>query len=112
MRGGGEGGTNIYYVSIQGSDSNPGTSTLPWRTIQKAANTLKPGETGIVSAGKYSERVQVTKSGTANALITIQGQGAVLMQGFNVSASYVQIDGFEIANVPGNSLFNRPLSSG
>jgi hypothetical protein len=34
------------------------------------------------------------------------------MRGFNVSGSYIKVDGFEIANTPGNDLFNRSLSSG
>jgi len=29
-----------YYVATTGRDSNPGTIAQPWRTIQKAANTV------------------------------------------------------------------------
>ncbi len=29
-----------YYVATTGSDSNAGTEALPWRTIQKAADTV------------------------------------------------------------------------
>src|SRR5438034_10559155 len=54
-----------YYVAPTGSDSNPGTSAAPWRTIQKAANTLNGGDTVIVNAGTYNERVQVLTPGSA-----------------------------------------------
>ena len=48
---------NNYYVDRDlGSDSNPGFQNLPWQTIQKAANTLSPGDTVTVIAGNYSEK--------------------------------------------------------
>ena len=34
--------TRVYYVSTTGNDANPGSSSAPWRTIQKAANTVEP----------------------------------------------------------------------
>lgn len=33
---------SIYYVSKNGNDSNDGTLESPWKTIQKAADTLMP----------------------------------------------------------------------
>ncbi len=48
-----------YYVPASGNDSNPGTSSNPWRTIQKAANTIVAGDEVIVNAGTYSERIGV-----------------------------------------------------
>jgi len=38
-----------YYVSTSGDDSNPGTEVLPWRTIQKAADTVGPGDVVYVN---------------------------------------------------------------
>lgn len=55
-----------YYVAIDGADANPGTLAQPWRTIQKAANTLSPGDTVYVRAGVYS-KVTVNVSGSASA---------------------------------------------
>src|ERR1700704_4454534 len=55
-----------YYVATNGSDANPGTSTnAPWRTVQKAAITLAPGDTAFVRGGIYSELVTVNVSGSA-----------------------------------------------
>lgn len=101
-----------FYVSTTGNDNNKGTSSSPWRTVQKAANTLTAGQTVLVQAGTYSERVRVTRSGSSGSIITFQAQGTVVMQGFNVQASYVKIDGFEIANTSGSSIFDRSGGSG
>jgi parallel beta-helix repeat protein len=43
-----------YYVATDGSDSNPGTSASPWRTLQYAANTAAAGSTIVVRAGSYA----------------------------------------------------------
>jgi len=103
----------VYYVDgVTGNDFNGGTAGAPWRTIQKAANTLVAGETAIVNAGTYYERVLVTRSGTAGNLITFQALGNVLMQGFNIQASYIKVDGFEIANIPAVDYTNRSNGSG
>ena len=88
-----------YYVSTQGSDTNPGTQNTPWRTIQKAADSVAEGSTVIVQAGTYAERVNISRSGSAGAPITFQAQGGVAMQGFTLNnASHVVINGFEISN--------------
>jgi hypothetical protein len=88
-----------YYVSTTGSDTSSGTQTAPWKTIQKAANTMVAGDAVIVQAGDYSsERVSVTKSGSSGAPITYQAQGTVVMQGFRIIANYITVKGFEISN--------------
>jgi len=51
-----------YYVdgnSTNASDSNPGTSGLPWKTIGKAASSLQPGDTALVREGIYREEVDI-----------------------------------------------------
>ena len=52
-----------YYVSPDGNNANPGTEELPWKTIQKAANTLNAGDTALIKDGTYKELVTVTRSG-------------------------------------------------
>jgi parallel beta-helix repeat protein len=83
-----------------GVDSNPGTQEKPWRTIQKAANSLSAGEMVIVLAGNYPERVQVTRSGAAGKPITFNVQGTVVMKGFTIRADFIKVRGFEITNTP------------
>lgn len=90
-----------YYVAPTGSDSNSGTSrTSPWRTIQHAANVMAPGDLAIVTAGNYAERVKVSASGNSTAPIMFQADAGArpVMQGFQVTGSYIQIAGFEITN--------------
>jgi hypothetical protein len=61
--GNGEGDLG-FYVSKQGSDSNPGTFSLPWKTIRKAANSVKPGDIVYIRGGTYQEYVSINRSGT------------------------------------------------
>ena len=91
---------NYYYVSIFGFDTNPGTQTNPWRTIQKAADTMVAGDSVTVLAGNYNERVQVTRSGASDTPITYRADGIVVTKGFTVQADYITIRGFEVTNTP------------
>jgi parallel beta-helix repeat protein len=106
--------TAYYYVSTSGFDANPGTLALPWRTIQKAANTAIPGSTVYVRGGTYYERITVRISGSASAgyvtfqnypneTAVIDGTGLAVPAGatglFLInSRSYIIIKGFEIRN--------------
>ena len=54
----------VYYVSPGGNDMNPGTITLPWQTIQKAADSLLAGDTVYIRSGTYHERVIPQHSGS------------------------------------------------
>ncbi len=58
-----EGENKGYYVSPSGSDSNPGTSLRPWKTIGKAAQAVRPGDRVILRGGIYKEVVDFTTSG-------------------------------------------------
>ncbi len=92
-----------YYVSTGGSDTNPGTLSQPFKTIQKAAGTAAAGDTVYVRAGTYAERVTFSKSGTAAAPIVIRGydtERPVVTLGFVVSGSYVTAQQFDVT--PGN----------
>jgi parallel beta-helix repeat protein len=45
---------NIYYVANDGNDTNPGTLSQPWKTIQKVTSTVKAGDLVYVRGGNYS----------------------------------------------------------
>jgi hypothetical protein len=53
-----------FYISTASSDKNPGTMSLPWLTIQHAANTVSAGARVDVFGGVYNEAVNFPKSGT------------------------------------------------
>ena len=108
------GQTNVsFYVSPTGNDSNPGTNTAPWRTVQHAADTAHAGSTVNLRGGIYEELVSVNGSGNASdGFITFRsypGETAVLdadhftptgRQGVLTihNQSYVRIEGLEIRN--------------
>lgn len=107
----GEAMATTYYVSPTGSDSNSGSISAPFKTIQKAADVVKPGDTVIVKDGTYtgdSRVVAITRSGNSSAWITFKAQnkwGAVLDGENNTvnqsilidsNASYIKIEDFEM----------------
>ena len=55
---------STLYVATNGNDSNPGTSTQPLKTIQRAVDLSAAGDTIYVSSGKYNEAVRIKRSGT------------------------------------------------
>ncbi len=98
---------NTYYVDqnhASASDSNPGTDVLPWKTIQKAANTVKAGETVVVKAGNYPERIRFPSgaSGQEGARISFRAEPrrSVTLKGFNTrNANYLRLEGFNISTL-------------
>ncbi len=102
-----------FYVAPTGNDMASGSLEAPWRSIQKAADSLEPGDTAWVREGVYKERVTVQVSGAApDRFVTlrafpgerpiIDGSGLtppanrdtalVLVQ----DQSFVRVEGFEI----------------
>ncbi len=105
---------STFYVSITGNDSNPGTQTAPWRTVQHAADMARAGSTVDVRGGVYEELVSINASGNASeGYITFRsypGETAILDAGQLTPAgrtgivtihnqSYVRIEGLEIRNL-------------
>lgn len=93
---------NVYYVSMTGSDANPGTSEEPFRTFEKAISVLAPGDTLQVMPGTYYESMRLIVSGTAEAPINIIGNGAILnmrgveQTGIRIKGSYLNLSNFEV----------------
>src|ERR1700728_503554 len=71
-----------FYVATTGNDSNPGTQSAPWRTVQHAADTVRAGSTVNVRGGVYEELVTIKTSGNAtDGYVTFQsypGETAIL----------------------------------
>ncbi|SDC05420.1 Right handed beta helix region [Paenibacillus sp. UNCCL117] len=65
--------SSVYYVSVSGSDSTgDGSEANPWRTVQKAADSMAPGDICFIREGVYRETVTPVQSGTAEAPITFR----------------------------------------
>ncbi|MFH1261970.1 MAG: right-handed parallel beta-helix repeat-containing protein [Pseudomonadota bacterium] len=62
-----------YYVSTSGSDSNSGTESLPFKTIQKGVNVAVAGDSVYVRGGTYHEAVMFGRSGEEGKPITLAG---------------------------------------
>ncbi len=62
-----------YYVSPKGDDGGSGAAAAPFRTIQKAADVVQPGDTVHLAAGVYDGRAVMKTSGTADRPIVFRG---------------------------------------
>ncbi|WP_162463317.1 CBM35 domain-containing protein [Paenibacillus psychroresistens] len=70
----------LYFVGGAGaSDSNPGTPSQPFATIQKAANVAVAGDTINIRTGIYRETILPANSGTAGNPIVYQPDGAAVV---------------------------------
>jgi len=115
-----------YFVATNGSDSNPGTISQPFRTIAKGVSMLTPGKTLLVRSGTYAESLQNTiPGGTSwsspvtvaaypgdtvtieptsqqNAQSVLMFYGAseqyIIVQGFIINAQNVTHDAVKITN--------------
>ncbi len=115
-----------YYVSGTGNDKNSGvSSSSPFKTIQKAANLTKPGDTVLIMNGVYRNAspsgnvVTITRSGTAKAWIKYKAypghspklqfngwHGVLLRDG----ASYIEINGLEVIGNNGKVTLDYAMS--
>ncbi len=96
----------IYYVNAStGNDSNSGTLSKPWRTIEKANNTLVAGDTVNIQSGTYSnDPINPRNSGNSNQYITYQryqSETPTLTNGTAINLtnkSYIIVDGLRVGD--------------
>jgi hypothetical protein len=112
-----------FYVSTTGSDTAAGTLAHPFKTIQHALNIAnQPGDTVLVRAGTYHERLTLPASGTAaGGYITLENYPGenVILSGQNantddvgfgqtmiqiINKSYLKVKGLVITNNNGISV--------
>ncbi len=100
---------DVRFVAPSGSDRNPGTIERPWRTIRKAIDTLRQGQTAYLRAGTYAEattgpcgghhnRLDWTRSGAVGAPITLAGypgdRGKVVIRTqLNLRGDHLRVSG-------------------
>ena len=119
---------SLYYVSPTGSDSNLGTLTAPFLTINHGVRVLLPGDTLYIRGGTYAESlIDVIPSGVSwsgrvaiaaypGETVTIQppfGQDfAVRIRGTNTA--YVELDNliFDGANLSSTGIYIAATSAG
>lgn len=110
-----------YYVSACGDDGNPGAIESPWRTVQKAADTLKAGDTVYLREGIYPGQVVPAHSGAPGQYITfaaypgesatIDGEGVELKRGDGLFAvagrEYIRVLGLRVVNSSATGIISR-----
>ena len=99
-------GQNYFVDGVNGSDANSGLSRVQaWRTIQKAVDSVLPGDFIYVGAGTYHEAINFSRSGEAEKPITLKpyNQDIVIINGGNsstihdvIGTQYWIIDGFTL----------------
>lgn len=97
-----------FYVANNGADSNAGDASMPWQTLQKAANSVHAGDTVIVRSGNYAGFHLTTDGTAANRIVfqaeagaTITSRNPITPDGINLEgADYVTIDGFKVVGMP------------
>jgi hypothetical protein len=97
-----------FVVNPSGNDSAAGTAAAPWKTLQHAADVVRPGDHVTVNTGNYVG-FNLTTSGTAAAPIVFEAQpgvsitqrNAVTPDGINLEgASYVTVENFTVNGMP------------
>lgn len=79
-----------YYVSPSGLDTNPGTASAPFQTVQTAVNSMSVGDSLILRSGVYREYIQVGK----DSLTIMAAPGdAVEISGFDIINGWTQDNG-------------------
>lgn len=68
---------NTYFVSVVGNDMNPGTMSMPWKSLTHASAITAPGDTVFVKAGLYNEFVLFSNSGIPGSPITFIGYKSI-----------------------------------
>ncbi|MGD9162600.1 MAG: DUF1565 domain-containing protein [Desulfobacteraceae bacterium] len=63
---------STYYVDLGGLDENDCSAEYPFRTIQKAADVVQPGDTVKVGPGLFNEFVTINTSGIPVALLSLR----------------------------------------
>lgn len=118
---------NTYYVATDGIDTNPGTLTAPFLTIQRGQTAALAGDTVFIRGGSYvmteaqialktsiwAYVTNLTKSGTAGNRIhywAYPGEKPIFYYNnvkpanyrvfaFNVTGSYIHLKGIEVVGV-------------
>jgi len=120
----------VYHVSPLGDDSNPGTETAPFKTIEKVCSVLRAGETGLIHAGTYTpvgspnvtrpgciavetagneeNRIKLWAAGDGEVIVDFSNVNteSVLNRGFyfGLNCKYWHLRGFEIRNAGDNGI--------
>ncbi len=104
---------HTYYVATNGNDAAGGSLKAPWQSINNALAKAMAGDTILVRAGVYYEKISFTRSGIPGKPIVLkafEGERPVI-DGSRISVTgwealvtmtnvqYIVLDGFDIRNL-------------
>ncbi len=99
--------SKTYFVNnnfAKADDNGPGTNARPFRTINKAAQVLRPGERVVIASGTYRECVRPVCGGTGPAqMISYEAAPGATVY---IKGSEVLKDGWQPESIPVG--FRRP----
>jgi hypothetical protein len=96
---------STLYVSTSGLDTNAGTISSPWKTIQHAANAATAGDTVYIRGGTYNESVTINVSGSAAG-------GSITFQSYSGETAIVDGTGLTVPGQTGSSTSSIAATSG
>jgi len=97
-------------AATTGSDGATGTAARPYRTVERLADSLQPGQTGCLRAGTFEGNVRLDRGGRAGAPVTltsfpgeratIVGRIVVTSDADFVTLSRLYLNGTNAENLP------------
>ncbi len=94
-----------FYIAQSGDDANPGTEAQPWKSLQKSANEMYPGDTALVKNGTYAleSPIKLLNSGVEGSPVTYKAYPGhkpkivsnqwVALRAYD--SAYIHLEGFE-----------------
>jgi len=84
---------DFYVDAAHGDDANDGGASRPFRTVQKAVDTMRsPGSVCTIRAGVYRETVRFQHAGTADKPLRFQAEPGAVLSGAEPVAGWVASD--------------------
>ncbi len=87
-----------FYVATNGNDSTgTGTQAKPWKTIQKAADSVGTGSTVLIQPGTYRDAVYISIEATSANPVVFRGNGAGVIidaDGVDRDAVYIEASSY------------------
>ncbi len=104
-----------YYVATDGNDQNDGrTLKTPFRTVQRAADAMQPGDACLIRSGEYREKIVPPRGGTSvQARITYRnypGEAPVIKGSERVTGWVDQGGGLWRAQLPRAFFVSSPYN--
>ncbi len=91
----------VYHVAPYGDDDNDGSISKPFKSISKALEVAREGDTILLADGIYKEDIDTVRDGAKDNPITIKGSRDAIIKGnsnriVEIRHDYIILEGFTI----------------